>query len=74
MRLSRRKALLGLAENSVAVLAVAASPLAVQTSTAQEPPADADLQSAREQYRNNARQIAQVKLPMATEPASHFKA
>jgi hypothetical protein len=37
-------------------------------------PGDADLESAREAMRTNARQIAKVKLPMATEPAFHFKA
>ncbi|HVP00693.1 MAG TPA: hypothetical protein VMT15_21630 [Bryobacteraceae bacterium] len=35
---------------------------------------DADLQSARDQLRSNIQQIAKVKLPMATEPAFHFKA
>jgi hypothetical protein len=38
------------------------------------PPADADLESARELLRTNVAQIAKVKLPMATEPAFHFKA
>jgi hypothetical protein len=38
------------------------------------PPADADLDSARELLRANLAQIAKVKLPMATEPACHFKA
>lgn len=37
-------------------------------------PADADLQTARDLLRNNLAQIAKVKLPMATEPACHFKA
>jgi len=36
-------------------------------------PADADLESARELLRTNEAQIAKVKLPMATEPAFHFK-
>jgi hypothetical protein len=35
---------------------------------------DEDLQSARDQMRTNAQQIAKVKLPMPTEPAFHFKA
>jgi hypothetical protein len=38
------------------------------------PPADADLESARELLRTNTTQIAKVKLLMATEPAFHFKA
>ncbi len=37
-------------------------------------PANADLESARDQMRTNAQRIAKVKLPMATEPAFHFKA
>jgi hypothetical protein len=46
-----------------------------QAGAAQAPaPADADLQSARDQMRANAERIAKVKLPMATEPAFHFKA
>jgi hypothetical protein len=50
-----------------------------QTGVAQAPPqtvaaADADLDSARELLRTNLAQIAKVKLPMATEPAFHFKA
>jgi hypothetical protein len=36
--------------------------------------ADADLEAAREAMRINVQQIAKVKLPMATEPAFHFKA
>lgn len=45
-----------------------------QTGSAQTPSSDADLDSAREQMKTSARQIAKVKLPMATEPAFHFKA
>ncbi len=45
---------------------------------AQQPPAaptsDDDLKTARQGYRNNAEQLAKVKLPMATEPATRFKA
>jgi hypothetical protein len=37
-------------------------------------PADGDLDSARELLRTDVQQIAKVKLPMATEPAFHFKA
>ncbi len=54
---------------------LAAAAAATQTSGAQTPqPADADMQSARDQMRANAEQIAKVKLPMATEPAFQFKA
>jgi hypothetical protein len=53
------------------MLAVAAVP---RTASSQEPPVNEDLNSAREQMRTNIQQIAKVKLPMATEPAFHFKA
>jgi hypothetical protein len=54
---------------------LAAAAAAAQSGISQTPPpSDADLQSAREQMRTNAQQIAKVKLPMATEPAFHFKA
>jgi hypothetical protein len=52
------------------MLAVAA--VAPQAGVSQAP-ADADLESARELLRTNEAQIAKVKLPMATEPAFHFK-
>jgi hypothetical protein len=52
----------------LAVAAVAPQAGISQTAT------DADLESAREQLRANLAQIAKVKLPMATEPACHFKA
>jgi hypothetical protein len=45
-----------------------------RSADAQTAPADADLQSARDQMRANTERIAKVKLPMATEPAFHFKA
>jgi hypothetical protein len=45
-----------------------------QASGSQTPAPDADLDSAREQMKANAQQIAKVKLPMATEPAFHFRA
>ncbi len=54
----------------LAAAAAAAQPGASQT--AARP--DADMQSARDQMRSNAEQIAKVKLPMATEPAFQFKA
>ena len=53
------------------MLALAA--IAPQAGTSQ-PSSDADLESARDQLRTNLAQIAKVKLPMATEPACHFKA
>jgi hypothetical protein len=53
------------------MLAVAA--VAPQAGTSQ-PASNADLDAARDQLRTNLAQIAKVKLPMATEPACHFKA
>jgi hypothetical protein len=47
---------------------------AAQTDAQRAAPGDADLEAARELMRTNAQQIAKVKLPMATEPAFHFKA
>ena len=53
---------------------LAAAAAIPQAATPQTPPHDADLDSAREQMKSNAQQIAKVKLPMPTEPAFHFKA
>ena len=54
---------------------LAAAAAATQTGVSQTAPAaDPDMQSARDQMRANAESIAKVKLPMATEPAFHFKA
>jgi hypothetical protein len=48
---------------------------AANTAAAQAPaPDDEDSKAAHEQLRANAQQLAQVPLPMATEPAFHFKA
>lgn len=53
---------------------LAAAAAVPQAATSQSPSPDADLDSAREQLKNSAQQIAKVKLSMATEPACHFKA
>jgi hypothetical protein len=54
---------------------LAGAAAAAQTGVSQTAPADnEDLKSAQDQMRTNAQQIAKVKLPMATEPAFHFKA
>lgn len=53
---------------------LAAAAAIPQAAAPQTPPADADLDSARELLKSNAQQIAKVQLPMATEPAFHFKA
>jgi hypothetical protein len=56
------------------MLAVAAAAPQAGNSQTPAPSADADLDSAHELLRSNLQQIAKVKLPMATEPACHFKA
>lgn len=53
---------------------LAAAAAAPQAGSSQTASPDADLESAREQMKASAQQIAKVKLPMATEPAFHFKA
>ena len=53
---------------------LAAAAVVQQAGVSQTPAADADLESAREQMRKNVQQVTKVKLPMATEPAFHFKA
>lgn len=58
-----------------ALLATAGA--ATQITAAQTPAraeGDADLETARQQARNNAQLIGRVKLPMTTEPAFRFKA
>jgi len=52
---------------------MAAPALAAQTPAAQTTPDD-ELKAARDQNRQNAEQLAKFPLPMATEPATHFKA
>jgi hypothetical protein len=56
---------------------MAAPALAAQTPSATAPaPPDAsdELKAARDQNRQNQEQLAKFPLPMATEPATHFKA
>jgi hypothetical protein len=52
------------------VIPVVADPAAAQA------PAESDeeTRSAHDLMRSNAQALAKVKLPMATEPAAHFKA
>jgi hypothetical protein len=68
MKVTRRK-LARILAAAAAVPGVAApqAPSAVSSG-------DEDLNTAREQLRNNAQQLAKVNLPMATEPAFRFKA
>jgi len=54
------------------VPAAAAAAAAAQTPSPAE--SDEDMRAVREQMRNNAQQLAKVSVPMATEPAFHFKA
>jgi hypothetical protein len=60
------------ATTAIPVLAVSAAPV----SDAAQAPADADeeTRSAHDLMRSNAQALANVKLPMAAEPAVHFKA
>jgi hypothetical protein len=47
---------------------------AVPVSATAQSDADEETRSAHDALRNNAAQIAKVEVPMATEPAFHFKA
>jgi len=54
---------------------LAAPALVAQTPTASQPQDPGqELAAAREQNRQNAEQLAKFPLPMATEPATHFRA
>jgi hypothetical protein len=59
---------------SLGRILAAAAAVAPGGADAQTTEANEDLQSARDQIRANESQIAKVKLPVATEPAFHFKA
>jgi len=61
-----------LAAAPVAGAAISAVVIPAQAQTPAAPVEET--QSAHEQLRNNTRQMAMVKLSMATEPAFHFKA
>jgi hypothetical protein len=56
------------------MLAALAATSKTGVSQTSQPASNADLESARGVMRSNIEQIAKVKLPMATEPAFHFKA
>ncbi len=58
-----------LTRRELAATMASAAPLA-----AQYPPNEDLSQKAREQVRRNADQLAKREVPMATEPAFHFKA
>jgi len=70
-KLTRRRLGALLASSSVAVQIAQAQAPAAQPARAE---GDADLETARQQARNNAQAIGRVKLPMTTEPAFRFKA
>jgi hypothetical protein len=72
-RLVNDNTLMKVTRRSIARMLAAAAAVP-QSATSQTPSPDADLDSAREQLKTNAHQIAKVKLPMAIEPAFHFKA
>ena len=54
--------------------ATAVAPAGVEAQSISVNEADPNLRAARESVRDDAREIATVKLPMAVEPAFHFKA
>lgn len=56
------------------VMIAAALPAAGQQPAAAPATPDDELKSARQNFRSAAEQLAKVKLPMATEPATRFKA
>jgi hypothetical protein len=55
----------------LAGILAASVPVAV---AAPQAASDDDNKSAHDQMQNNAQQLAKVAVPMATEPAFHFKA
>jgi hypothetical protein len=58
----------------LAQMLAAGVPIAAATAQTPAPAeADDDLKIQRDQMRNNAQQLAKVALPMATEPAVHFR-
>jgi hypothetical protein len=59
--------------NLVALAAAVPAAAGQQAAPAPAAPAD-ELRAARDQYQSQAGQLAKVMLPMATEPATHFKA
>jgi hypothetical protein len=62
--------------NMARMLAATTAIPVVAISTVAQAPADSDeeARSAHDLMRSNAQALAKVKLPMATEPAVHFKA
>ena len=80
MKLTRRRLARSLAAGlpvAAAAAAAAAAPQAAPAPQAEAPPRRAtveeDMQSARENIRNNSGQLANFKLPIETEPSFQFK-
>jgi hypothetical protein len=59
---------------AAAVESVAAAQTQTPSTPAESPSPTDDLAAVRAQLQRNAQQLAQVKLPIETEPAFHFKA
>ena len=57
-----------------AAVSASAAALAQQTPPPLPQNPDEELKAARDQNQQNAAQLAKFPLPMATEPAAHFKA
>jgi len=53
---------------------IVAPALLAQTPAATAPTPDEELKAARDQNRQNQEQLAKFPLPMAVEPATHFRA
>lgn len=70
MKITRRKLAAALtASGPLAAIALAQTATENRRATVEE-----DLQSARDNIRNNSEQLRRAKLDIATEPAFHFKA
>ncbi len=63
----------GITRRNLAALALALPGGAQQSAPLPSTP-DEELAAAKEQFRSSADQLAKVPLPMATEPATRFKA
>jgi hypothetical protein len=67
-----RRALARMLAVTAAVPALA--PLETAVAQSAPPGADSDLNAARNELRSNAQKLAQVRVPLGTQPAFRFKA
>jgi hypothetical protein len=66
IKLTRRETVLGLSASAVLLGQTPAPPLPSNP--------DEELKAVRDQIQQNVQQLDNVKVPMSTEPAAHFKA